>query len=112
ADDRLPGECQIGESLQDAADPKTRRKWKCARHVAAGETADQQCRKPNSLDDCSVFVAREPEVSHNERSGHDARKRVGEFEQNNNPRAHKGNEKTFAQKKILKAPGPRAARAV
>ncbi len=79
-DDRLPGEREIGEPLQHAAEPQACRQRKRAGQKAAGEAADQRRRQSYAFDDGGVFVARKSEIDHEWR-GQCAGQRVGKFEQ-------------------------------
>ena len=51
ADHGLPGEREVGERLQDAADPQARRQRIGARHIAAGKSAEQRRGEADALDD-------------------------------------------------------------
>ena len=49
-----PHEDQVGDHLQDGAEPQRRGQRQRARHGAAGKAADQQRRQPHALDDRGV----------------------------------------------------------
>ena len=80
ADHRQPREAEVGDRLQEAADPQAHRQGKRACHETAGEAAGQRGDEAIELDDVAVLVAREAELDHEWRR-HGARQRVGELEQ-------------------------------
>ena len=73
-----PGERQVGNRLQHAADPQAHGKRVAPRDESAGKPADQGSGEADALDDGGVVVAGKTEVDHEWR-GHGAGKCVGEF---------------------------------
>ena len=86
-DQRQRAERQIGDRLQNAADPEAGGERQGARDETAGKAAEQQRGEPDALYDRRVFVARKTEIDH-ERRRHGARQRVGELEQHHEGQHH------------------------
>ena len=99
-DNRLPGECEVGERLQYAADPQTGRERVGPRHIAARKPSDQQRHQSNALDDRRVFIARETKI-HGKRPGHHACERIGELEQHHKDESDNRDDDTLAEEEIL-----------
>ena len=90
-------EREIGDRLQDAADPEAGGKRQSAGDETAGKPAQQQRGEPDTFHDGRVFVARKTEID-DEGCGHRARKRIGEFEQHDEGEHH---ESEIVAKEIL-----------